>query len=339
MNLKKRLKTAFIQRSLDKRMFSYPFIVDAAEHFSLPPDADDNQNNSHYFSGHDLSGNSLLFRYAKRGKNKTEIWFAYKDADGNAFVNENQLCIEDDMSAGVKCKEPGRALTFHYDGDLRELSSGKLRKARFTGTFSSTGDIFEFGHHLDSRILAKAIAQQKWSKAFFRELRENDQVHYEQPGVIKGMLSIGQSSIDLSLPAMRDHSFGKRDWGYMNRHFWLMALLEDGSYLNANMVSYPILRELQTGYFVSDKGTACIDTAKVLGDIVPNAVPESFTYRVRLLNGDSLNIQCSREMQFIFPFSQGRYTIYEGIGTFDLNGVKGRGVLEFGWNGDSSRYA
>ncbi len=46
-------------------------------------------------------------------------------------------------------------------------------------------------------------------------------------------------------------------------------------------------------------------------------------------------VNCKREMVFEFPF--GGYTIYEGIGTFELNGKKGRGVLEFGYNDDPDR--
>ena len=146
-------------------------------------------------------------------------------------------------------------------------------------------------------------------------------MHYEQPGQIAGTLVIDGKNMDIALPAMRDHSYGKRDWNYMNRHFWLMALFEDGSSLNANMVGYPVLRELQTGYLISKEGRTCVEAVHIVGDVPPNAVPESFTCRITLLDGTVLKLNCTKETQFEFPFCDGNYTIYEGIGSFELGGV------------------
>jgi hypothetical protein len=143
--------------------------------------------------------------------------------------------------------------------------------------------------------------------------------------------------MDVSLPAVRDHSYGKRDWSYMNRHFWLMGLFEDGASLNANMVSYPALT-LQTGYLIAPDGIACVQTAKILGDVTPAAVPDMFDYEAQLTDGRTLRVSCRKEAEIVCPFEDGAYTIYEGIGTFDLNGIHGRGILEFGWNGKPSRY-
>lgn len=337
MNILQRLKMSLIRRSLDKRRISSPFVVEAAEHFSLPLDADETQNNSYYFSCHDMQGNSLLMRYAKRGQNQTEVWFAYKDAASNAYVNERQLYIGEDAPAGVRCRETGEVWDFFYDGELKNLSSGKRCAAHFRGTFCATGGIFEFGHDVDSSVLAAAIAKEKWSRAFFADLQQNDQVHYEQQGRVEGVLEIDGARISCALPAMRDHSYGKRDWRYMNRHFWLMALLEDGGSLNANMVSYPALRALQTGYFVSKQGVSCITEAKILEDIAPGAVPDAFSYKAKRADGKEFTVVCKKERQFDFPFDG--YTLYEGIGTFDVDGIAGRGILEFGWNSDAARYA
>ena len=338
MNFKQRLKASLIRRSLEKRRLANPFSLEAAEHFSLDPDADETQSNSYYFSCHDIAGNSLLFRYARRGQGKTELWFAYKDADGRAYINDKQLIVGEDAPAGVKCAAAGSEWTFFFDGSVKELSSGRVLRAKFDGTFTAAGKVFSFGHDLDARVLAGAIAKEKWSKAFFADLQKNDQVHYEQPGKVTGVLELDGKPTYCTYPAMRDHSFGRRDWNYMNRHFWLMALFEDGRSLNANMVSYPAIKSLQTGYFITKAGTVCVAEASILDAVVPGAVPDRFTYRARLLDGRTFDVVCEKETEFIFPFDGGAYTIYEGVGTFALDGAVGRGVLEFGWNGDNARY-
>jgi len=334
--MKQRLKQALIRRSLEKRRLTTPFNEEQAERFTLPPDADDSQNNSYYFSAHDQKGNSLLFRHAQRSVKKTEVWFAFKDADGNACINDQQLFITDAPSR-VNCVEPGKTWAFSYHGQVRHLKTNKVFNASFEGAFSAAGPIFEFGHDVDANVLAGAIAREKWSKAFFADLRNNDQVHYEQPGVITGELVLDGERIPYDMTAMRDHSFGKRDWGYMNKHFWLMALFEDGSSLNANMVSYPALK-LQTGYYETDGKVICAKAARIIENVQkPHTVPEAFTYEAVLLDGRTLTVSCRREEVFVFPFDNGAYTIYEGIGSFELGNVKGRGILEFGWNGDPKR--
>ncbi len=336
MNIIFHLKRWLIRRSLNKRRLSSPFVVDPAENYSLSSDADKNQSNSYYFSCHDMKGNSLLLRYAKRGGNQTEVWFAYKDADGNAYVNDKQHYTGECATAGVNCKKPGEIWSFFYDGELRNINTQKICTANFNGTFTAEGEIFEFGHHLDSDIMAKAIAKEKWSKAFFKSINENNQIHYEQQGSVSGTLCIDGKSTDYVLPAMRDHSYGKRDWNYMNKYFWLMALFEDGSSFNANMVSYPAVKSIQTGYFVLGNDTVCVQDARILEDVKSNTVPDKFTFEA-VAGGRKVSITCKKETEFVFAFNDGEYIIYEGIGTFELDGKKARGVLEFGYNGDASR--
>ena len=338
MNIKQRLKQSFILRNLKKRRRACPFDADTAEHFTLPGDADDFQNNSHYYSCHDMQGNSLFFRYAKRGRKKTEVWVCFKEA-GGVYYNTKQLYVGEEAPAYVICKKTGQTWAFGYAGPLKDMASGTEVSVDFSGTFRATGDIFSFNHHLDARVMALAIAKEKWSREFFAALGDNDQVHYEQPGMVDGVLRLDGRQIDIALPAMRDHSYGKRDWAYMNRHFWLMALLEDGSSFNANMVSYPALTNLQTGYYVTNENTVCVRAARITGSVTPGAVPDAFQYDAQLMDGRTLRVSCRKEAQIICPFENGAYTIYEGIGTFDIDGKKGRGILEFGWNGDPSRWA
>ena len=331
-NITRRLKEKLFCRILDKRKQRALFDPVSAELYQTPPHADEFHNNSYYFSCHDMDGSSLILRHAIRGTDT--VWLAYKDAKGDAYINEKQIFRGETPSTSVKCAKPEKTWEFSFDGKLINIRTGKECDAKIKGEFTASGRIFEFGHHLDSSVMAKAIAKEKWSKAFFNTLKENNQVHYEQPGKALISLKIDKNSKELTLPAMRDHSYGKRDWKYMNKHFWLMGLFEDGSHLNANMVSYPAVKRLETGYFVSDS-TVCVKEAKLLGAMPSSGVPEDLTYSAKLLDGREFKVSCKHEMTFEFPF--GGYTIYEGIGSFEYNGIKGRGILEFGYNDDPKR--
>lgn len=330
MNIAYRLKKALIARSLERRKRAHPFDAEAAERFALPADADETQINSFYFSGHSIKGQSLLLRFAQRGGGKTEVWFAYRDASGRAYAN-TRTGWEGEPPAGAKCVEAGRRWAFFFDGEVRSLSDGAVHHARFSGTFEASDAPFDFSYHMDTSVLADAIARQKWSRGFFDELQQNNQVHYEQQGCITGALSVDEQKIEIDLPAMRDHSFGRRDWGYMRRHVWLMALMEDGSALNVNFVDYPKL-QLHSGYHTSAQGTRCVKGVS-LKQPAYGSMPDSPMYRVTLSDDTQLSVACALEAEFVFPCGEA-YTIHEGIGSFSSGGVMGRGVMEFGWNND-----
>lgn len=192
-------------------------------------------------------------------------------------------------------------------------------------------------------------------KVFFANLKENHQVHYEQTGEIKGELTLNGKKKEIKLKAVRDHSYGKRDWNYMDRHIWLMALMEDGTALNISMVRYPAINELQSGYFISgnvadseddpgiysatNKKPICLDSVTPMDEIeCSGGVPQEFDLNAKMADGRILNILCKKEIEYIFPFEDGAYTIHEGIGSFAFGGIKGRGILEFGFNKDRTRW-
>ena len=379
MRLKDKLKVSIITSFINKSKKNNPFDENSAELFQLPEDADGNMNNSYYFSAHDIGErNSLIFRLGKRGGAYYEVWFACRDSKGAYWVNIKQLFKVADCPVSVKCLEAGKKWDFNFKGklektflnkDLQAIPAGQGAEpenlqeteqetgqktghetgqageqqtmASFEGTFTATTGIFEFSRHMDTTPIARALSKEKWSRSFLNSLKENHQVHYEQQGEIEGTLVLNGRQSKIKCSAMRDHSYGKRDWDYMDRHIWLMALLENGDALNVNMVRYPAVSEIQTGYLISEGRTTCIDSVTSMDNLECNGhVPSVFQYTVKFADGRTLLVTCKKELEFIFPFNDGKYTIFEGIGSFSLdNGIKGRGIIEFGFNANASRWS
>lgn len=362
MNLKEKFKVSFITKSIDKTKKKNPFNESYSELYQLPQDADYSMNNSYYFSGHDQEGNSLFFRLGKRGGGAHEVWFALKDTSGDIYFNKWQVFYgsnkpteysesNNDTNASVTCIETGKKWGFRFKGKMSKavldenmaaISSGHDIDVAFEGVFYASSSIFEFSRHMDTAPIARALAREKWSKSFLINLKENHQVHYEQLGDITGNLSLNGQSINIKIQAVRDHSYGKRDWAYMDRHIWLMALMENGEALNVNMVRYPAVNELQTGYLISKvnkSNPVCIDSATSMDELeCSGRVPKEFHFTALMSNGRTFYISCKKELEYIFPFSNGDYTIHEGIGSFSCNGIKGRGIIEFGFNKDQMRW-
>ncbi len=348
MNIKEKFKVSLAKKMIARQKKNKPFDESYAELYQLPQNADKNYNNSYYFSCHDAGGNSIIFRLGKRGDNTNEIWFAFKDGSGDIFVNNKQIFSNDDNPAEVKCLEIGKKWKFSFKGKLVKASLNtnlsaipavKEIDAAFTGIFTASTPIFEFSHHMDSDSIAIALAREKWSRDFMASLKENHQVHYEQQGFVSGDLLLDKRSQKVEYAAMRDHSYGKRDWGYMDRHIWMMALMENGDALNVNMVRYPDINELQTGYFITGGKTLCVHSATSMDELeYKNGIPQKFQFMVKLTDGRSFKVLCEKELEYIFQFNKDVYTIFEGIGRFNINGSEGRGILEFGFNRDASRW-
>ena len=168
MNIFYPLKKALILRSLDKRRSAHPFIPEEAERYTMPADADDDQNNSYYFSCHGMDGASLLIRHAQRGTKSIEVWFAYRDAAGRAFINGRQLYPAREAPSAVRCVETAKEWAFSFNGEAQDLRTGKPVHAKLNAIFSASGDIFEFGHDVDARVMAQAIAKEKMEPRVFR---------------------------------------------------------------------------------------------------------------------------------------------------------------------------
>jgi len=348
MSISQKFKESIVKRSIEKSKRENPFDEISAESFQLLPGAGIDQNNSYYFSSHDIEGNSLLFRLGIRGGGSYEVWFAIKENNGSVFVNRQQIFSGAQSPAAVECLKPGSKWKFSFNGKIAKVFLDKNLSAKpsdedietsFEGIFTASTPIFEFSRHMDSGPIARALAKEKWSRTFFAGIQENHQVHYEQQGQVSGKFTNGRQSRMINWAAMRDHSFGKRDWEYMDRHIWLMALLENGDALNVNMVRYPDVSELQTGYFISGGKTTCADRVTSMDEIECSGhVPLSFKYLVRLVDGRAFTVTCEKELEYVFPFKGGAYTIFEGIGSFFIDGIKGRGILEFGFNSDTARW-
>lgn len=347
MGLKRTIKQAIMVHSLKKKNKKEPFIAEIAEHYQLPKDASKLDTNSYYFSSHDLEGNSVFMRRAERGDQTVEIWFAYKTKDA-IYTNKQQLFNMADAPIAVSCLETAKSWQATFKGDVYKAEIGKHGiaqvkgnkiKANMTLSFEATSDIFDFTYHLNPRIMANVLANETWDKTFQKNMKANQQRHYEQLGKGQITLDLGGQKETLNMTTMRDHSFGRRDWNYMDRHIWLMALLNENESLNVNMVSYPHMKGLKTGYYENNHQTANIEVFPSLDKFEANGyVPKELKYDMILENGHAFHVEAIKEIEIQFSFDGGNYTICEGVGSFDINGYPARGIIEFGFNKDKSRW-
>ncbi len=347
MGIKRKLKEIIMVHSIKKKNKKEPFIAEQAELYQLPEGATRLDTNSYYFSAHDLEGHSIFMRRAERGDNTVEIWVAYKTKDF-IYTNKKQVFNKSDAPIQLTCVQPAKTWKAVFNGDVYAAKIDNQGVAKITEkamhasmimTFEATAKIFDFTYHLNPKLMAKTLAKETWDKSFQKNMKENQQRHYEQLGEAVVDIELNNQKETLKLTAMRDHSFGRRDWQYMDRHIWLMALMSEHESLNVNMVSYPHMKALKTGYYEHEGITKQIEIFPKFDQFdVIGHVPNELKYDIILENGHAFHVEATKELEIQFPFDNGNYTIYEGIGTFDINGYPARGIIEFGFNKDKARW-
>lgn len=324
-----KLKTRIMKKQIAKKQKNKPFDYEAAEAFTLAENENPLVNNSYYFSAHG-ERESFYCRLGLRS-DRAEVWFYYSDGDDRLVAKTN--LYKGNPPLRVKRSEGGWDV--FYDGELTD-EHNNTATASFVGHFSSDQAAVDFFSHMAPICTARAMAAEKWSKEFFAEVQKNNQVHYEQVGRLTGTLKISDAEFKFDLPCVRDHSFGTREWEYMNNHLWLMGVGEH-TQLNFSMVSYPALTVLEVGNFMTDGKMKLMTGAAYRRELVMGGFPESLTLNLKMDDGTRLNVVVSKEDEERYSFDGGAYNFSEGIATITVNGEKIRGIFELGYNRNSKR--
>ncbi len=318
-----------MSKAINKRNQEHPFDYQYAENFSLDGVEDPWINNSYYFSAHDEKM-SIFARLGKR-VNADETWFAvYYE---NKIYSLKQEFFPNGASPIVVEKIDDQ-WTLSYQGKLNDND-----EIDFHAKFVAIQKPIDFTSNMPAERMATGIANEKWNKAFFEQLQNvSGQCHYEQEGVLEGQLTLNGQTIDFHLPCVRYHSFGRRDWNYMNNHLWLMAV-SSSRQLNYSFVSYPVMSALEVGNYRNETGMHYLMKADLdFHKINKGVIPQELSLNVKLDNGQTIQVAAKVLAGVTYHFQDGQYILHENIAEFSIDGNVCRGILEIGFNRDSSRY-
>ncbi|WP_295936709.1 hypothetical protein [uncultured Alistipes sp.] len=353
MGLIRAVKAKIIEKAVIRNKKENPFDIVYADSYKLPADAQSRQSNSHYFIFTDFATNATVFlRTAVRGGNDTdEYWLMYRDADGRVLLQ-----AEDHTPKGgaypvrVECVEPGRKMRFSYDGEVVEgenTSDGYLPKKgaprlhlTLDGEFTGTGEVFEFSYHMSPKTMARAISREKFGKGFRETMKAIHQIHYEQAGRVTARISVdGLTTEFKDLPAARDHSFGRRDWNYFDRYIWTIGILENGDFIHTSLMRYPALSYLQAGFYeTAGKGMKSMICCTEMDHLpVTGSTPGTMEFAANYEDGERKRVLVTEDMKVPYLFDND-FKVVEGVYEYKVNGIRGRGIVEFAYNKDRSRW-
>lgn len=326
------IKRHIIEKKLTERAKTQKFNLEKAESYRLKKDEDPSINNSYYFSAH----NEEMSIYTRLGlrSNQIETWFVIL-YHGEKYYLKKEFFHVGKSPLWVKRSLNCWVITFV--GELLD-SKGEVHHCDFKGVFSSEIMPIDFTTGMHPHRLAVAMAQEKMNKEFIKKLENiQGQTHYEQYGLLEGKFTLDKKEIKFTLPCVRDHSFGKRDWEYMNNHLWVMAVSSKGQ-LNYSLVSYPALSVLEVGNMYQGKDLKLLLEVKSdLNEISKGTTPESHKMLITLADGSKLSVEPKIIDTHVYHFQHGDYELIENVASFNINGEEYRGIFEIGFNKDKKR--
>ncbi|MDL2292234.1 hypothetical protein LJC17_01375 [Acholeplasma sp. OttesenSCG-928-E16] len=345
------LKKKIVLRGMEKRKKENPFDINYADNYKLSEDATSDINNSHYFCIQSFETKEVLFyRSAKRGSDGVdEVWLVYRDLNGDIYMAEKDHYQKNEKNpTTINCLEPGKKMEFIYKGFVKKakltdkgyvVDEESLKiPFQLNGIFYGTSKIFEFTQHMDSNVTASAIAKEKLSRKIQDAFNEIYQVHYEQGGKADLNIKIGnKKDIMKGYPAIRDHSYGKRNWDFFDRYVWSIIMLENGDFVHTSFMRYPVLTELQAGFYLNDEMISVKKSNKMDSMPIIGTTPNEFSMDVEYGNGTKKHI--IGKLDFVCPFYfEGDFNVNEGVCEYIVDGIKGKGIGEFAFNKDQKRW-
>ena len=291
-------------------------------------------NDSSYFNGIADDGSFFLVRQSFRTTRGNEYWLEvffpdigllrlkqHPGDEGEGFQQGNLRF--DQIKLGSQWK-----VTFQGDMDL----DGTLKKVNIDLTFNAETTIVDFQNALIVDSTATAIANAKWSKAFFEKLKDSKKNHFEQGGRLAGTIEIDGDVRTVDFSSMRDHSWGIRKWSGWKRHVWIGGMLENKEAFNLSMVQYDYMGQLSAGFITEGEKTHYLREFPAIEEFASNPLfPEKLDLKLKYSDGKEYNLICERNT-FVPYNMDDEYRINEGISFGSLNGIPVKLVTEFGFN-------
>lgn len=341
MGLIFQIKKKIIYKNFLKKKKNNPMDLTKDELFVIPKDCNNEFfNNSYFFGGYHLSKDeSLVLRIGYKNKQDCELFVLYKNKD--LFLSTpKDYYSKQELPIICKCVKPGEEWLVKFNGQLIDKKTKVNHNVSFEFTWKARKEVYDFFYSLQNNAMIEAISKPKWNKQFFEEVATNDQRHYEQSGFMKGFIVIDGVKSQFEMPSGRDHSYGTRNWDYMNDHIWLLAFKENGEVFNYSLVNYPLLKNVNCGYcdFSRDKLASLKKLTSLEYDANDGKGLDTLKVQIKLTDGTDLDIKATRLVNEETHYQGGDYYFQEGIGVFTINGEKAMGSIEYGFNHNKDKW-
>lgn len=286
-----------------------PFNVEAESEFPHTPQPVEYWSEFYYFFGYDPNHNIGFSIHQGRAHFKPDIWLTTVQIyfpDDTILLSKSAGRSGSRRGAGsgpfqARCIEPLRLWSLEFDGLAQRIErsesmrrpvvDGPNEALEFNIVWEGKAPIWDLHAHLKHDMMDR----QSWGSQ-----------HWEQNGVFRGAMRVGDQLLSLSGFGCRDHSVGPRNYASVTGHLWCNVMFPDGrAFLAQHLRSIDKSAEIKLGYIYWADGTPLEVVDLVEGPPVNDAeVPD------RSLASDPLSDPSLKNFKIVFNTSRGRQEIH-----------------------------
>jgi hypothetical protein len=304
-------------------------------------------NDSFVFQGADAEGNVLLTRLGFRGGNReAEVWL-WGVFDGHRYANDTHTVVLGSDADPGSISANGLEYVSLGSGGWRIRFRGRLNgmDGEADLLWKAAAAMYCSADHMDPMSTARAMAEMPWSGDYFRRISSEKQVRIEQGGVLTGTVRAGDQVFSVNMKGIRDHSWGKRDWNYLNRYLWTVLALDEEveiaglkvTFLAVSPVDYgDSFKRLTSGWIAGPGGVKPVSYSTDLMDVGGDGlIPERFSLKFRVPGSGIMSLDVERRQpEMPWYVQNGAFEVNEAWCGIRLAGVSGTGLSEFGYAAD-----
>jgi len=309
---------------------------------------EDHYNDSFVFKGSDTKGNLIMTRLGYRGGGKNcEVWL-WMSLEGKKYVIPvDYLAVDPTEQQSLSAGGLTYTCIDREKGEWRIQYKGKInpgnKPCELDCVYRPVSSMYHSGMHMDAMTFAKSIAEMKWSREFFHNLRSESQTRIEQGGTLIGSVRIGSSSHAVDMLSIRDHSWGKRKWTFINRYIWNVICLTEELVIKGKSYRYLVFttvkygttfEHLTSGWIAGEDSVLPIVASSdmaFLGD--DGTIPSVFSCYFQPKGSVPLEMKVRRSsIEHSWYMQEKKFEVCEAWCSVDVEGVSGAGMSEFGYN-------
>lgn len=236
---------------------------------------------------------------------------------------------------GISLKpiEPMKRWSLEYQGKMRMGDSGKLVTVKLHAQFKSKLKCFNYDRDMNPKCSADAIAREAWSKEYFDLVKSLHQTHYEQYGEVEGTVVIDDQEYLISVPSVRDHSFGvQRNWRLFHRYIMHFLTLENGDRISVGVISIPAtFSSIAVGFITKGVKNIPIESCdlQLYQHGESGTPPMDYAFKFRAAEVDYVVKVDGYVAPEFYLGTDNECRIVEMMSQFTVNGVRGWGAAEW----------
>lgn len=230
-------------------------------------------------------------------------------------------------------EEPMKRWRIEYSGQMKVGDTGELVTVNLSALYKSKLTAFNYDRDMHPKSSADAIAREKWSREYFDLVKSLHQTHYEQYGDVEGCAEIDGRKYSISVPSVRDHSFGmQRNWKIFHRYLMHFFSLENDDRITVGVISIPsTFSSITVGFISKGSRNIPIDSCDLLlyqhGESGTPPVDYAFKFTA---DGKDYVVQVHGYLAPEFYLGvENECRIVEMMSKFTVNGVRGWGAAEW----------